>query len=403
MNSTFEFIGKLAACKESDKFKPYGTTAFPNSDWGKKSIKFNMVCGTNRHLVECSDLVNVESPESMTIYTFSKGGKNDAGETVKGEKMEVAFKDRLKPSIVEQVANFKKWVIDTELPKRRDQLRLAIDKFKDGTITDEQMQGIGVTSISDCEAKLKASENKKNEYISAYDFIDKLNELVTDPTTKDMLFKVVGNYELDYSEKDGKWYKHFAVQRVYRVPDDAEVQSHATFGVVFGKDCVDESAFEDIGKYRVEGYIPQYLNKYKKTFFAPITISIDGNGDEKDKKRAKACVKKFEFPDGYDGEYRELGVTCDVLDGAQKIELTEDMLTEEQRENIEFGLCTMEDILKEQGKDLYGDRVVDIVMVKLARGFTNGSNPTTFKESDFCKPCLESDTNDDDIFGDDEI
>ena len=79
------------------------------------------------------------------------------------------------------------------------------------------------------------------------------------------------------------------------------------------------------------------------------------------------------------------------------------MLTEEQKENIEFGLCTMEDILKEQGKDLYGDRVVDIVMVKLARGFTNGSNPTTFKESDFCKPCLESDTNDDDIFGDDEI
>ena len=403
MNSTFEFIGKLAACKESDKFKPYGTTAFPNSDWGKKFIKFNAVCGTNRHLMEVSDLVNIKNPQGMTIYTFSRGGTLDDGTKVKGEKMEVKFKDRNNPEIIEQVANFKKWVIDTEIPGRRSQLETAIDKFKEGTITTEQMDSIGVHSISECQAALEASNQKKKEFISAYDFIDELNKVVNDSTYKDATFKITGNYELDYDEKNDRWYRHFSVQRVYRVADDTEVASHATFGVVFGKDCIDDSAFDETGKYRVECYIPQYLNKYKKTFFAPMTITINGAGDDKEKKKAKVFAKKFEFPDNDDSEYRELGIVCDVLDGAQKVELTEDMLTEEQRENLEFGLCTMEDIIREMGGDVYGDRVTDIVMVKLARNYSNGSQPTTYQESDFSKPHLENDTDDDEVFSDDEI
>ena len=79
------------------------------------------------------------------------------------------------------------------------------------------------------------------------------------------------------------------------------------------------------------------------------------------------------------------------------------MLTEEQRENLEFGLCTMEDIIREMGGDVYGDRVTDIVMVKLARNYSNGSQPTTYQESDFGKPHLENDTDDDEVFSDDEI
>lgn len=92
-----------------------------------------------------------------------------------------------------------------------------------------------------------------------------------------------------------------------------------------------------------------------------------------------------------------------MLNGSQKVELTEDMLTDEQRENIEFGLCTLEDIVKEMGGDVYGDRVTDIVIDKLGRGYTNGSKETAYTADDMCKPHNElADEDDMDIFDEDE-
>ena len=37
MNNTFEFVGKLVPCKETDNFKPYSSIRFKDSDWGKKT------------------------------------------------------------------------------------------------------------------------------------------------------------------------------------------------------------------------------------------------------------------------------------------------------------------------------------------------------------------------------
>ena len=31
MNNTFEFVGKISPCKETDSFKPYSTVRFNNS------------------------------------------------------------------------------------------------------------------------------------------------------------------------------------------------------------------------------------------------------------------------------------------------------------------------------------------------------------------------------------
>lgn len=390
MNSTFEFVGKIIPCKETENFKPYNSIRFKDSDWGKKTIKFNMVCGTNRHFLEVSDLVNMANEKSMKIYTFSKGTQSDDGTKNKGEKLEVSFADRLKPEIVEKVAEFKKYVVDTEIAGRRYKLEKAIDKFKDGSITDEQMKEFGVNSIEECEKALKESKTKKHEFISAYDFIDFLNKLVNNDKIKDMIFKVTGNYEVDYDSKNDVWYRHFIPQRIYRTDDNATPISQCTFGITFGRETVDDTNFEDKKKIHINGFIPQYLSNYKKTFFCPMTFTIDGNGDEKAEKKALGFKKKFTFTDECSCDYREIGIVCDILDGAQKVELTEDMLTDEQRENLEFGLCTMEDIVKELGKDVYGDKVTDVVINTLARGYSSGAKDTVYTDKDFCKPHIET-------------
>lgn len=399
MNNTFEFVGKILPCKETEKFKPYSDIKF-ESGWSKKSIKFNVVCGTNRHTVESNSLYNSKNLDTMTIYTFSKGTVSDSGERAKGEKMTISFKDRNKSDVIEKVAEFKKFVVDTEVPGRRYALEKAIDKFKDGSITDEQMNNLGVHNIDEATSKFRESKEKKHEFISEYDFVDFLNKFVNSEKIKNMLFKVTGTYELEYSEKEDRWYRHFFVQRIYRVEDDAEIISHGTFGIVFGREAVDDNDYEATKKYHINGFIPQYLGSYKKTFFSPITLTIDGNGDEKTQKKAEGFKKKFVFPENTEYDYREIGVVCDMLDGAQKVEITEDMLSDEQKENLAYGLITMEDIIKELGKDVYGGRVTDIVIQSLARGYSSGAKETAYTEKNFCKPHLDTD-DDEDIFNDD--
>ena len=401
MNNTFEFVGKISPCKETEKFKPYSETKF-DSGWAKKQIKFNFICDTNRHLLEASSLYDSKNLDKMKIYTFSKGTTSDSGEKLKGEKMEIPFKDRTKPEIIEKVAEFKKFVVDTEIPKRRFNLEKAIDKFKDGSITDEQMETLGVHSIDECEKAVAESRKKRHEFISEYDFVDFLNKLVNSDKIKDMTFRATGNYALEYSEKNDTWYRKFVVTRIYRTEE--EPKSQVTLGLVFGREAVDDNDFDDTKKIHINGFLSTYLSTYKKNCFCPITLTLDGNGDEKAEKKALAFKKKFIFPDTCDCDYREIGLVCNVLDGAQKVELNEDMLSEDQKENLEFGLITMDEIRKELGKDIFGDRVTDIVIDSLCRGFSGGAKDTAYSDKDFGKPRIETaDTDDEeDIFDEDD-
>ena len=72
------------------------------------------------------------------------------------------------------------------------------------------------------------------------------------------------------------------------------------------------------------------------------------------------------------------------------------------RENLEYGLITMEDIQRELGKDIYGEKITDIVMNSLARGFSGGAKDTEYTKKDFCKPCVESNDDDENIFDEDD-
>lgn len=388
MANTFDFIGNIVPCKVTDNFKPYEKRTF-DSGWSKTTLKFNVACGNNRHFLEVG-CFTPENIESSIIYTTKCTQSEDGGRSY--DNIEVKYNDRTKSDIVNSIAPFKKFVVDTEIPKRRYQLESALEKFKDGTITDEQIAEIGVSSLEDCQIEYDKSCKRKHEFIWEYDFIEYLNKLINSSTIKDYKWHITGTYELEYNTEKDQWYRKFKPQRVYRALDSDEYKSQADFVVVFGKDAVDDSSFEETQKLRINGFIGQYLGKpYKKICYAPMTFTVDGSTGERAKKMAMGFKKKFTFPDDYEGEYREIGITTTVLDGSQEVELTEDMLTDEQRENIEFGLTTLEDIKKELGKPVFGDRVTDIVVTGLARGYSNGANNTVYTVEDMGKPTVKFD------------
>lgn len=401
MNNAFEFVGKILPCKETDNFKPFNDVKF-NSGWVRKSIRFNMVCGTNRHLLESASLYDSKNVDGMTIYTVGKAEIKD-GVRGKGEKLQISFKTRTNPDVIEKVADFKKFVVDMELPNRRFLLEKAVNKFKDGTMTDEQMNKLKVHSIEECEQALADSKKKRHEFISEYDFVDYLNKFVNSEKIKDMTFKAIGDYTLEYNESKDIWYRKFTVTKIYRT--DEESKSNLVLGFTFGRNAVDDESFDTTKKIKINGYLSTYMSNYKKSFFCPISLTLDGNGDEKAEKKTLAFKKKFIIPNDNEHDYREIGLVCTVLDGAQRVEVTEDMLTDEQRESLEFGLITMDDIRKELGKDVYGERVTDIVIESLARGYSGGAADTAYEDKDFGKPRISRDipANDEDIFADDDI
>ena len=58
-----------------------------------------------------------------------------------------------------------------------------------------------------------------------------------------------------------------------------------------------------------------------------------------------------------DESIKEYGVVVNMLNGAQKTEITEDMLTDEQRDDLDCGLITMDDIRAELGSSVYGEKI----------------------------------------------
>ena len=129
---------------------------------------------------------------------------------------------------------------------------------------------------------------------------------------------------------------------------------------------------EEKGKYYVNGYMMEYDNNRKANIPVPVTVAIPvaaEDVDEKAKKRIEAIKHKFIVED--DG-FKEYGVIVNMLNGAQRIEITEDMLTDEQKDDLDCGLITMDDIRAEYNKGVYGERIKEYQFVKPARGFTKG-------------------------------
>ena len=61
------------------------------------------------------------------------------------------------------------------------------------------------------------------------------------------------------------------------------------------------------------------------------------------------------------------------------------MLTEDQLEMIEDNLITLDDIRKEMGGSVYGDKKTEMRITGIAKGYTSGSKETVFNIDDLVK------------------
>lgn len=318
MAATFEFVGKLKKIeKETEKFKAFDEKRY-DSGWTNQTFKFNAVNGNNSHIMQVragfwSKTDGSVDVSKMKIYTQSKA---EGG--AKSQQMEVAFADRANPEILSRVAYFRKFGINLNTPG---------------------------------EAK---DPSKDLEFIFEGDFMTALRKLMDNPKFMERRVYIKGTMDIQYGESTGIFYRTFVPSRIRFASDDEKDMMRLSIDLVYGSDVIDEE--EDV--LRVNCYHRYYDVNYRKDACkgqatCPIQFVV------REPKIFDLVRRRFtNFPD--ECTFAKADVTLDVINGTEMVSLTYDDLSDDAKENIDFGLSTLEDEIRLAGGTAFGDRVTEL-------------------------------------------
>lgn len=336
MANTFSFVGKISRKKEN----AFVEKIF-DSGWLINELNLTMTCGDNIQFLRASGGMwddKHASKNEVKTYKYNKDGKD--------EPITIKWEDRTNPEVTATIANYRTYTVDTETSQDRK--------------TAEESGDV---------AAIEASKKKHKIFITAIDFVRWLDKVTSNEKTKDWVWKVTG--EVEYSYSKGNWYRNFVPKRVYHVDPATEPQCVGTIKTFFTDDCVSD----DDDNFYFNTYTQYYDQKCEKNCFAPMPLVVP-------KSHPKANGFAYIFNKAEDEEVREFGVNVIYINGSQRVQVTEDMLSDEQKKLLEMNMITMDDIRREIGDTVYGDKKTETRVEAVARGYTNGSKDTDYVASD---------------------
>jgi hypothetical protein len=355
--ANFEIIATLKAVKDGDNFKALEVRDF-DSGWQNTRYRFNAISGNNRFILEIGG-GKWKDDKKNRILTFTKA---EPGK--KSEKLEVKWDDRRKPEVIEQVAGFRIYTCNLLTYDERT----ALEK----------------------EGKTEEAQKKNHQFLEKTEFATLVKKVIDSGKYANAKFRILGTVDFQYSEKNNMYYRTLSVDKMYKVPDDTPCKAEMTINTFYTEDAVDDESYDETKKMIFHCYTDYYFNSIKENRFVPMTLIINGNGDEKSDKKAKAFKKRLtEFDD--EATVRKCGLVCQMIDGAEEQAITYDDLDEDTRDNIDMGLIELEDAIKALGGSTYGERITEYRVQSLARNSAKGSEATVYTEDDLKKLPVVSD------------
>lgn len=377
----FKMTGKLNLGKETEKFKPYEEKTF-STGYHRKQLKFNAVCGNNMHFLTLMGMIDGNNK----IYVRTKDNEKE-----KGKFIQVPFSQRFDPKIAEDIEYYNKFILDLDYAQRRYSLKRMLDNLQSNgqKPTVQDLAEVGLKSADEIESAYKISCEKRHEFISAIDMIDELRKIIDSTEYKNAKFNIQGKGE--YSYYKGKVYTSYIPNSIYLAKDNEEEMSQANLKLYFNKDSMKKRDDSCI----IDGFIREYDGNLRKLIPVPTSVVIRKplSLDSLEEKKYERIISKFKSDDK---KWYEYGVTVDMLNGSQKVEITMDMLDEEQREDVECGLITLEDIAEEMGGNAFGEKIQEYRFYKPMKGYSAGKKETVFEDYDFI--ITRSDDEYDDLF-----
>ncbi len=321
--NTFKIVGKLQLGKETEKFKPYKVSKSAKG-WLGHRLVFGIKNITGFHNVELFE--GYMEDGSSLIYCIKKK-ENYSDET---EKLQIEWKLRNNPDVIEQVADYNKLTIKMD---------------------DEQV----------------------TKYIAGYDFLQHIYSILQDDRYKDELFIVTGDVE--YQKYEGKIYRKLHPRHIELAPKDTQEVSLLNLELYYTQDAVDTEMFDINKKYLVNTYVAQYNSQTKEDdyFSEPVVIDVSKAQTEKQEKGFNIIKNRFIVDED---KVFKLGVKAVLINGKEKKQITMEDLTEEERDLIDCGLATLEEIAAEYGNTINGDSISEIKVVGFGYGYNKGSQET---------------------------
>lgn len=371
MGANFEIIATLKAIKDNDKFSAMEVRDF-DSGWQNTRYRFNAISGNNRFMLEIGGgKWSDDKKNKITTLAKAEPGK-------KASKLEVKWEDRRRSEVIEQVAGFRIYTCNL----------LTYDERK---------------ALED-EGKAEEAKKKNHQFLEKTEFATLVKKVIDSGKYADAKFRILGTIDYQYSEKNNMYYRTLSVDKIYKVSPDTPYKAEMTLNTFYTEDSINDNSYEDTKKYFFNCYTDYYFNSIKENRFVPLTLVINGNGDEKAEKKAGAFKKKLsEFDD--EATVRKCGLVCDMIDGAESLAITYDDLDEDTRDNIDMGLISLEEAVKALGGTMNGQRVTEYRVKSLARNSAKGSEATVYNEENLKKlPIVANESEESiDIFDDEDI
>ena len=366
MSNQFVMIGRLSIAPDRENRKAFSDKLL-DSGCNIRQLNLNMKCNKDNFNLQIKSFMNNVKRTSdgtlnvndSTIYTILD---ND------GKYESTNFKYKDKDKYEDRIANFRKLVF-----------------------------------VDENEERVECS----NEF----DYSMAIHSILKSDAYKDKKFKVQGNIEYSsYTNpktKEEKIYTNYNVQRIYIINDEAEEKALSNIEFYITEDCLDDSRLEEENLLVVNGYIPEYNSKKKADigFYQSFEYPL-GDDNEKAKKMAK-LINKMLLDNFDDNELCKMGYRVNLINRREEVPFNEDMLSDEEKELLEFGLIDL-DTLKQQYGAGMGATQRRMEISSIGRGYSKGAIPVPLtlnellSKGDEPKPELLDEDGDLDILSDDD-
>lgn len=226
------------------------------------------------------------------------------------------------------------------------------------------------------------------------DYITELHNKINAGYFENRLVRVDGEIEYSkYRNKEGIEVqgKKYIPKRIYLLSKETEEIAEANMELYIDENSI--LAGENEATMVLAGKIAQYNSKVKKdTLFEE---KVEFNFEENGVKALEIMKDRLNLDKKDIGKLNKLGVKVDLIRGSEDIELTRDMLSDEENDLIDLGLMSIEELKKEKGMGKGAFREKNIFK-GLSKGYSSGAMLTDSSLSDF-EEKMELDTND--VFG----
>lgn len=279
--------------------------------------------------------LGIKTAEGNVLFTENMGGFKAMPDVIKAKDkdkndLEIAWADRFNPAIVERVADYQKFKVNTT-----------------------------------------SSDTKESTaFLSEYDAIQFINLNLQEKAR----VVVLGNIVIQrYEAQDGtkKVSQKLKVQQIRLAKEDEKNIAEATFNFVFNSDSIDKSSLIKEGKVDITGYVTSYVKAIKEQEFVPVLLTLDFNHlkssveknfgrkfDESQTPMLQNLYLQQYLSDGIEkNKYYQTQWKVDLVRGSQVEEISEADLSAEQKMLIEMGIATFEQIKASMGGNRFGDKV----------------------------------------------